>query len=363
MWYNKNTCYYRLSSKLDDNLKIAMFDFDGTLVFPLKGYHPINPQIKGKLHEFKDRGYHLVIFSNQHGVFKGKTTISAVQERMDNFMEHVGLGEHFSAFYSTAKDYYRKPLTGMYSLFLELMGNPTINYSKSFYIGDASGRKGDFSDSDLNFAHNISCLYGQLRFCTPEKWLGLDETSIMKQDKYQTENLLNIPVEKQYPFIPDNTRSMIILTGPQGSGKSIYASYYANNYDFQTVSGDLLKTKGKIVKQVKTFCNQGLCLTIDKTNPSRADRDEWIHLAKTHGYKVYIIFIDVPKLVSRHMVQVRQHKNGPSSSHIPDIAIHKYYKNLEKPENLDPSIQVFKVGLPPLSDIIKPYVYYCRYSL
>ena len=43
--------------------------------------------------------------------------------------------------------------------------NRNVNYDESFYVGDAAGRKKDFSDSDLKFAENIG-----ITFYTPEEY-------------------------------------------------------------------------------------------------------------------------------------------------------------------------------------------------
>ena len=60
------------------------------------------------------------------------------------------------------KDEYRKPETGMWDFYTK---NRNVNYDESFYVGDAAGRKKDFSDSDLKFAENIG-----ITFYTPEEY-------------------------------------------------------------------------------------------------------------------------------------------------------------------------------------------------
>ena len=60
---------------------------------------------------------------------------------------------------STADDKYRKPNIGMWETLSKM-----IDIKSAFYIGDAAGRKGDFSDSDLKFAENI-----EIQFYVPEE--------------------------------------------------------------------------------------------------------------------------------------------------------------------------------------------------
>lgn len=65
------------------------------------------------------------------------------------------------------KDFFRKPETGMwYQLIKDIneMG-PEIDFDKSFFVGDAAGRKNDFSDSDRKFARTLN-----LQFFTPEEF-------------------------------------------------------------------------------------------------------------------------------------------------------------------------------------------------
>ncbi len=71
-------------------------------------------------------------------------------------------------FLSTAEDSYRKPGTAMWELFnSKFNGKMKLDMNKSFYCGDAAGRKDakhkDFSDSDYKFALNAGLL-----FKTPE---------------------------------------------------------------------------------------------------------------------------------------------------------------------------------------------------
>ena len=67
-------------------------------------------------------------------------------------------------------------------------------------------------------------------------------------------------------------------------------------------------------------------IIIDNTNPLKSTREEWVERAK--GWKVIIVFIDISKDISYHSVRYRQN-NGHKG--IPFVALHIYYKRLEKP--------------------------------
>jgi len=65
---------------------------------------------------------------------------------------------------ATARDGYRKPSTGMWSVATrELKGD--VDLDGSYLVGDAAGRKGDFSDSDKMWAAGIG-----IGFFTPEEF-------------------------------------------------------------------------------------------------------------------------------------------------------------------------------------------------
>lgn len=66
----------------------------------------------------------------------------------------------------------------MWDLFIELNGK--VDLKKSFYCGDAAGRKDgkkkDFSDSDLKFALNVG-----VKFLTPQNLFLGDKKTVQVQ--------------------------------------------------------------------------------------------------------------------------------------------------------------------------------------
>lgn len=63
----------------------------------------------------------------------------------------------------------RKPNAGMWSQLLNYLNisSDLIDFDKSVFVGDAAGRPGDFSDSDIRFAEKIG-----LKFYTPEEYFS-----------------------------------------------------------------------------------------------------------------------------------------------------------------------------------------------
>jgi bifunctional polynucleotide phosphatase/kinase len=81
-------------------------------------------------------------------------------------------------FVASHEDEYRKPGAKMWDCLVDNNGGVKIIKEKSFFCGDAAGRKNgkikDFSDSDLKFALNVG-----IEFKTPEN-LFLGEVDVIE---------------------------------------------------------------------------------------------------------------------------------------------------------------------------------------
>ncbi|ODQ79627.1 hypothetical protein BABINDRAFT_162007 [Babjeviella inositovora NRRL Y-12698] len=183
--------------------KIASFDLDDTLVrtksggkFAVNGddWQFINGKVVPKLHQLWADGYVIVIFTNQGGVVADSTLKSFIKlkARVGNVVDAIygdaAKSGHLMVFgspkYPKAKTYkgvksaeakhaeMRKPQVGMWTELVKAMrqegdtgDTELIDMENSYFVGDAAGRKGDFSDSDLKFAKNAG-----LTFFTPEEF-------------------------------------------------------------------------------------------------------------------------------------------------------------------------------------------------
>ncbi|ANB13879.1 Tpp1p [Sugiyamaella lignohabitans] len=121
--------------------------------------------------------YVLAIISNQGGVVaeNDKKRYLYLKDRVKSIVKDLDTVP--LRFYAATKpkkgasDKYRKPLTGMWeALQADLAPVYSVDIEKSFFVGDAAGRRSDFSDSDLKFAQAVG-----LRFFTPEKFFGLSD--------------------------------------------------------------------------------------------------------------------------------------------------------------------------------------------
>jgi bifunctional polynucleotide phosphatase/kinase len=130
--------------------KMAAFDFDWTLVKPkgrkifpsnVDDWQWLYPNISEKIKKYYEDDYMIVIFTNQSKIWKHKQ-IQIVAESMDIPIFIV---------VATDKCEY-KPNRILLDVLIQ---DNKINKEASFFVGDALGRKNDFSDSDKVFAENI----------------------------------------------------------------------------------------------------------------------------------------------------------------------------------------------------------------
>lgn len=145
--------------------KAIFLDLDGTLIFTKSGKtFPVdmndwkfNENIFPLLQAAKKRGFIFVIVSNQGGIQQGYVDKEEFEKKLEDII--YGLKDkldcplsNITFYYCDSNDstnFYRKPNPGMaYKAALDF----AILLNESIMIGDASGRPGQFSASDFNFA-------------------------------------------------------------------------------------------------------------------------------------------------------------------------------------------------------------------
>lgn len=279
--------------------KVASFDYDWTLVNPKEGktfpknindwewYHPSVPQ---KIKELYDNGFMIVIFTNQSKEWKHK------QIRI------VSRALKIPIFTVIASKPNYKPQTIMFDTLFE---NHEINKKDSFFVGDALGRKTDFSDSDKRFADNIG-----LKCYSPEEIFS----------------------EKEHIEIPhielSSEKEIIIMVGFPGSGKSTISNSICEKDDnYIKIESDEYKTVPKIIKKAKECISLNKSIIFDATNSSKKKRAQYIELSKKNNYLVKCIHLTASLDVSykRNMMRKDEKK-------VPKIAFSVYKKYYEEPD-------------------------------
>ena len=319
--------YIQTSGLISSN--IAGFDLDHTLIKPKSGKtHPKDkddielcfPNIKEKLLEFHEKGYSIVIFSNQSS-FNKPDRKEIILTRIATFIEMMAIP--ISVLISTESNNCRKPNIGMWDHLQTI--NPYLDNTRSFYVGDAAGRninpltkKKDFACSDRMFALNVGC-----KFYTPEKFFQPD---IFITKEIFVVNKTFATFHQSQESIDFEDFEVVFMIGPQGSGKSTLSESMDG---FNVVSQDQLKYKAKCLKLFESLLKNNEKVVIDNTNGKKSSRAQYLEIVKKYNKKVLCINMNVSKEQSMFLVNYRCKIDKKIK--YPDVVIHTYFKNYEKP--------------------------------
>jgi len=283
--------------------KMVSFDYDWTVVNPKDGRtFPLSiddwiwlyPNVPEKIKQYYEEGYMIVIFTNQSKQWKC--------EQIKMVMEQLCI-PLFIVIAMDKKEY--KPNT---ILFDTLIGENTINKEESFFVGDALGRKSDFSDSDKVFAENIGI-----------KWYSPEDIFTNKTDIFEI------------PTIALSTNpEIIIMMGYPGSGKSTIAKNICKNDNYIHISGDIHKTSSKMRKASLEHILQKKSIVFDATHSSIKKRKEFIDLSKKYNYEVKCIHVTTSLDIS-----YKRNKSRDDEKQVPKIAYSVYKKYYEEPSETE----------------------------
>lgn len=280
--------------------KIAGFDLDGTIIKTKSGkkkdwVYAFDNVIQ-KLQEIKNKGFQIVIISNQ----KNLKNIPDFEYKLNNVFANIDIDAIFIA---NKDNYFRKPYPGFYKF-----------VSLDFYVGDAAGRPGDHSYTDAAFAVNAG-----VQFFTPEHFF-------LGEKNYYNLKIPEIHVKQfKIPKIIDKT--VIMMVGRPGSGKSTIAKYIQKKTSGLIFSNDL--SKNAFNEYLNALEKHDKIIIIDNTNPSKKTRQQWLEPAYQKGYLTIIIWVDIPDEVSRYLNKYRYYTTG--EKRIPDIAFNVYNKKFKEP--------------------------------
>lgn len=212
--------------------QLYIFDIDHTIIkpkqhrkFPINknDFIWLNNQVPVKLNKIK----HPVFISNQ----KRLKNQPFILERILLSLKQLK-NPDLEIFIASEDNLFRKPNIGIFEQFIFPKLKPK---TKIYYIGDAAGRKKDFSDTDRKFSYNIHLFLAfknadiSIQFLTPEEFF-LDKPMIARSwSGFNPENYLKLMKNKKFDLkylklieeIEQNSQpTNYFLIGPNYSGKT-----------------------------------------------------------------------------------------------------------------------------------------------
>jgi bifunctional polynucleotide phosphatase/kinase len=248
--------------------KIAAFDFDHTLVKPkdnktypkdVNDWEWLRPNVVEVLQDLYRRKYCIIVFTNQTKLWKA--------DQIKMVMEQVQVPCMICIAFDPA---FRKPSAQMFKDVVK----KDWDKEASFFVGDALGRKGDWSDTDKLFAKACGLVVK-----TPEEMFGVDKL---------TKELGERPC-----VCMSRKREIVVMVGYPGSGKTTLALATFKHPQYVVIHGDDYKSSTpKMIAAARIALDKGVSVVFDATNPSREKRAEYINLAKEYGIGVRCVHVD-----------------------------------------------------------------------
>lgn len=319
--------HHGIHHTFDVNNVLWIFDMDGTLVKTKSGN-----KFPRDLDDFKvyvipetNDPVNILIYTNQKKCpewmpEKIKRIISIVQEKCPNAIIRSAVARD---------DHERKPIP-----FAIGKVCPVTEFPCVVMVGDAAGRRGDFSDTDLKFAINIKKYYSRnnVYFFIPEAVPknDLNDTSMIR--KYYKEYIMSSGTGITYPELiwdPQGqdrlnhfvrNKKIILLCGQQGSGKSTICRYLSGTFEIIPYSTTSLARADLALRGNKN-------VIIDGTFPGSSVRDAFMSLDPNH---FGIIYMDLPDDVCKHNRIYRETVLN-YEEHVPQVAVSKFKGKLDVP--------------------------------
>ena len=324
---------------------VYMFDLDYTLIktqsgkkFPMSktDWELLYPNIPDKLDSLTNS---LVgIISNQKGL-NNKEKISDWIEKcicICKVLKSINF-----VFASVSDDRYRKPMCGnceIYkSLFVNVDWNKLEAKNKIYYIGDAFGRKDDFSDTDVKYA--LNCGY---KFKTPEVFFGIkgsDKSGNITYPplNYFEESEQNRLFENLENLIKSHKKVLIITIGLPASGKSFLRKELIKRFpQFAYSNNDDIQGKVQSRMLVKKISTDYDFIIDDNTNLLKTDREEKLKQFESY-YKIGIWF-DYDLEVCWHLNWMRMYWFGGKL--LPKVTYYTLRKKFSS-DNIDTGFDKF----------------------
>jgi bifunctional polynucleotide phosphatase/kinase len=272
---------------------LAIFDYDGTIVKAKEGrpfpkdvddWQYTRESVPDIIRKF-NKTHQIVIVTDQTKPWK--------IEQIKNVMKDLHV--HYTAIIGVKT---QKPNISHFNKVFS-----RFNKTNAFYVGDAGGRKDDWSDVDKKFAENID-----VKFYSPEEIFPLNEIVSQKS-------------------LESKLKEVVIMVGYPASGKSTIVKSLNNYY---IVNGDLLKTSSKMVKDAEAHLDQSI--VFDSTTGTKEKRAEFIKFAKKYNLPVRVFWVQTSIEESMERNKQRALEGGVK---IPNVVFYVYRKQFEEPTEVE----------------------------
>ncbi|XP_015114383.1 uncharacterized protein F21D5.5 isoform X3 [Diachasma alloeum] len=353
--------------------KIAAYDMDGTLittqsglVFPkdLNDWKILFPGIPGKLKELHADGYKIVIFTNQGGLGLGKSKPNDFKQKIERVVKRLGVP--IQVFIATARDSYRKPVTGMWDRFAKFNNDGVpIDKDNSFFVGDAAGRPKDWAPKkkkDHSLADRLFALNVGVKFYTPEEHF-LGQKPVQYNLPVFDPKVLDDDVDVCDPpraQLSSKKQEVILMVGAPGTGKTHVVRNYLK--DYHHINRDKLGSWQKCVAEMEKYLSQGKSVVIDNTNPDPTSRQRFLDAAKSKNIPVRCFLMKTPIEHAKHNNRFRE-LTDPSHMVVSEIIINSYVKNFVEPSMDEGFSEIVKINFVPKFQTEKERELYTMYLL
>ncbi|KAI7871046.1 polynucleotide kinase 3 phosphatase-domain-containing protein [Spinellus fusiger] len=315
---------------------------DGTLIitksgriFPKDGndWRWWNPMIPRHLEQLHEKGYKIVIFSNQNGLKSGERS-KMFQHKIETMLSEIKAPVWVLA--ALDKDKHRKPRTGMWTFLERESGNTChgrIDRSNSFFVGDAAGREQhwkpnafkDHSCVDRKFADNLN-----ITFYTPEEYFLKEPKAPFTWGSFDPrhKDVQNLSCETHLVFPEAAGTEVLVCVGAPDSGRLAFATEHLEPKNYAIVNQTLLKSHQKCISQTKKALEAGQSVVIVNTNPGQTQRAPYIQAAKEAGVPIRCLYFYVDEETLQHNASYRRfHPHHEESGKEIPVVVHRNYRS------------------------------------